>query len=85
MSAYAASLRSVAPGSIFFFLRYPGFRGFAAPPPGYFMAPPRGSELGSLALANYPTNTPFNFRFIEQQTLTSQRMAGAYQFLALQG
>ena len=51
MSAYAASLRSVAPGSIFFFYATPGFRGFAAPPPGYFIAPLRGSEFRSLSLA----------------------------------
>ena len=30
------------------------------------MAPLRGSELGSLAFANYPSSPPFNFRFISQ-------------------
>ena len=58
-----ASLRRS--GLNFLFLRYPGFRGFAAPPPGYCMAPLRGSELGSLTLAKFPHHHPFNFRFIE--------------------
>ena len=65
MSAYAASLRSVAPGSIFFFYATPGFRGFAAPPPGYHMSPLiccRGSNLG-FAIAR---KLFFNFRFIAQ-------------------
>ena len=46
-----------APGFAFVFLG--GSRGsapYGAPPPGYFIAPLRGSNLGSLALANYPTN-----------------------------
>ena len=55
-----ASLRRS--GLNFLFLRYPGFRGFAAPPPGYYMAPLRGSELGSPAARKLF----FNFRFIEQ-------------------
>ncbi len=56
-----ASLRRS--GLNFLFLRYPGFRGYAAPPPGYYMAPLRGSKLGSPSVRNLP----FNFRFIDFQ------------------
>ena len=66
MSAYAASLRSVAPGSIYFFLRYPGFRGYAAPPPGYYMAPCGAPNSARLRSQKFPHHRPFNFRFIGQ-------------------
>ena len=37
---------------------FPGFRPLRGSTAGYYMAPLRGSELGSLALANYPTIPP---------------------------
>ena len=51
-----ASLRRS--GLNFLFYATPGFRGFAAPPPGYFIAPLRGSNLGSLTLAKIPPPSP---------------------------
>ncbi len=51
-----ASLRRS--GLNFLFYATPGFRGFAAPPPGYYMAPLRGSNLGSLTLAKIPPPSP---------------------------
>ena len=50
-----ASLRRS--GLNFLFYATPGFRGFAAPPPGYFIAL-RGSNLGSLTLAKIPPPSP---------------------------
>ena len=58
LSAYAASLTLRRSGLNFLFLRHPGFHGsrlrccaapprqVAAPPPGYYIAPLRGSEFG---------------------------------------
>ena len=51
-----ASLRRS--GLNFHFYATPGFRGFAAPPPGYFIAPLWGSNLGSLTLAKIPPPSP---------------------------
>ena len=53
------------PGFAFVFVALPrGSAPCGAPPPGYYMAPLRGSELGSLALAKFTHHLPFNFRFI---------------------
>ena len=58
LSAYAASLRSVAPGSISFFVLYRWLRGYAAPPPAIVFRP-----FGAL---NSARKLLVNFRFIEQ-------------------
>ncbi len=61
-----ASLRSsplytTPPGFTFIFVAISrGSAPYGAPPPGYCMAPLRGSEFGSLALADYPTNASSN-------------------------
>ena len=67
-----ASLRRS--GLNFLFYATPGFRGFAAPPPGYFIAPLRGSNLGSLALAIYSPNSDLSSSLQSTKKQTERSM-----------
>ena len=74
---FRATLYATPPGFAFVFVGISrGSAPYGAPPPGYCMAPLRGSNLGSrlrccaatprqaLALAKFPHHHPFKFRFI---------------------
>ena len=85
LSAYAASLRSVAPGSISFFLTYRSLRRYATPPPALYLSPLPGLKFRLADARKIPHHHPFKFRFVEQGALNRSALISIlrYEFIGL--